>query len=191
MDSGRLDLAFPHRYEVDLEVELPPCPGNEKVFYFPEEPYRGGGGGGLLVRIVPDAGQPWIGLFAGGELGLDKVLSTPDENRVCVVSEGTGYMVHADTPTRWERVQCSPILGIRPIPERQLLVFADFCGLVAYGREGVAWAIRRLVWDDLKITEVTPEIIKGCGYDPPQDRQVEFVVETETGLATSGSTPYT
>jgi hypothetical protein len=189
MDSGRLDLTFPHRYEVELEVELPPCPGNEKVFYFPEEPYRGGRSGGLLVRIVPDAGQPWIGMFAGEGEGVDKVLSTPDEHRVCVVSEGAGYMVCADAPTRWERVQCGPILDVRPIPERQLLVFADFCRLVAYGREGVAWTVKQFHGDDLRITHVSPEHIKGLAYDVTRGRVVEFVLETQTGLPAAGSSP--
>ena len=138
MDHSRLDLAFRSQYEVDLRANLPPCPGKERVLYFPGEPYRGGTGGGLLVRIIPHEGEPWIGMFAGEGVGLDKVLSTPDENRVCVVSEGAGYLVTANDPKRWESVRCWPILDARPIPEQGLIVFVDRTQLTAYSREGLA-----------------------------------------------------
>ncbi len=189
MDYSRVHLAFPHQYEVDLEAELPPCPGKERVLYFPQEPYRGGRGGGLLARIIPHEGQPWIGMFAGEGEGLDKVLSTPDQHRVCVVSEGEGYLVTANDPKRWESVRCWPILDARPIPEQGLIVFADYTQLTAYSREGLAWTTRRLAWDGLRIAEVSLEHIRGFAEDPFENRDVEFVVETKTGAAHGGSYP--
>jgi hypothetical protein len=75
------------------------------------------------------------------------------------------------------------VLDVRPIFEKQLLVFTDFSGLAAYGSNGLAWRSQRVCWDDLKIVRVTRDTIEGTGYDPanPATHRSRFIVDLKTG----------
>jgi hypothetical protein len=189
----RLDLAFPHQYEVEPEASLPPAPGKIRQFYYPGGIERGGGGG-LVVKIIPQHGLTWIGTFASGyrsPTAVTGVFSCPDGHSLCVVSAGAGYIVRADDPQSWEEVRAHPITDVRAIPEAQLLVFADFTALSAYGSEGLAWTTDDLSWDGLEITEVSPDFIRGLAWDAPQGQQVEFCIDVGTGCHEGGSRPTT
>ncbi|MCP4602208.1 MAG: hypothetical protein GY847_17110 [Proteobacteria bacterium] len=187
----RLDLTFPHQYEVDLEAKLPPVLGKIKQFYYPGGVERGGRGG-LVVKIMPHQGLSWIGTFASGynsPVALTGIFAYPDEQFLCVVSAGAGYIVRADDPKSWEQVRAYPITDARTIPEKQLLVFADFTALSAYGPEGMVWTIDDLSWDGLEITEVSPGFIRGLAWDSPRGQKVEFWVDVLTGRHKGGSSP--
>jgi hypothetical protein len=188
MESLRLDLTFPHHYEVDLDVELP-AGGAKRQLYYPGGTEKGGGNG-LVIRIAPHEGSPWFGIFAYGyPKALTGVFSCPDEWSVCVVSSGQGFILRVDDPQAWERVRPFPIYDVRVIPERQMLVYADFTSLAAYGRGGFLWMTPRLSWDGLEITYVNDEYIKGLGWDSPRSRKVEFSVDLRTGCHDGGSSP--
>jgi hypothetical protein len=180
---------FPHRYEIELRPELPPCPGTQRVVYFPSE--RRLGQSPFLVRVLPEGGPSWIGVFALGEALHSPcvILSTPDERTVCVLAEGNGYIVRTDNPDQWQPVGCVPVFGAVPIVDAGLLVFTDYTRLVAHDRHGAVWTTRPLSWDGITITAAGREAIRGYGYDASNERDVEFVVDTATGAATGGSDP--
>lgn len=179
------NLALDHSYEVE---ELGELPGTGKfsvpVFNFP--PANPPGNYGLGLRVRRRGGESWVGFFAGGytsPTAISRVVSSPDPNRVCVVSKGAGYLVDVDNPGEWERVQLFPVLDVRTISERGLMIFCSFTDLVAYGDTGFVWKSPRVCWDDLKIVSITPDTIEGTGYDPansdaPKSR---FVVDLRTG----------
>jgi hypothetical protein len=159
--------------------------------YFPGASETGGRDG-LLVAVIPTAAPPWIGVFAGGYASssvLSGVFSCPDGRSLCVVSSGRGYIVRVDDPEIWMELRSFPITDVRAISEGDLLVFADFTTLAAYGQLGLVWVTEQLSWDGLKLTEVTPELIRGTAWDSPRDREVEFVVDVRTGRHQGGSSP--
>jgi hypothetical protein len=179
-----VDLEFNHSYEVE---EIPELPGTGKlnvpVHYFPRLKTRPEHDG-LWLKVRPATGKPWVGVFAFGyqsPSAISRVVSTPGEDRVCVVSRGAAYVVKTDEPDFWEEVPIMPVLDIRMIPERQLLVFADFTGLVAYGHNQVVWRSPRLCWDDLRILNVSQDTIEGVGSDPTNSGDSRFAVEIRTG----------
>ncbi len=186
----QINLAFPHRYEVEPEPELPSKPGEIKQIYYPGAAEKGGRGG-IAVKIMPFEGPIWIGTFASGNYPktLSGIFSCPDERSICVVSSGQAYIVRTDAPQSWEEVRPFPVRGVHPILEANLLVFEDFTRLTAYGTGGVVWATPDLSWDGLKITEVTGDQIKGLAWDASQEQEVEFLVEVRTGRHTGGSSP--
>src|SRR5262245_48546290 len=65
-----------------------------------------------------------------------------------------------------------------------IIVFADFTNLVAYGKTGLKWRTKRLSWDDLKIIEVTDIFIKGEFWDILSEGTATFVVDLATGAHT-------
>ena len=179
------DLVFPHSYEVEA---LPELPGSGRfdvpVLHFPP-PKNRPDHNGLWLKMVPAAGKSWIGVFAflfDSPKSFSRVVSTPDPNSVCVISGSAGYVVKVENPEIWEKVVI-PVLSVVPLPEHDLLIFADFIGLVAYGRNGLTWRSPRLCWDELKIVKVTNTTIEGTGYDPTNavSNESHFAVEIETG----------
>ena len=179
-----IDLSLPHSYDVE---ELREFPGAGKfsapLLYIPRPKGRPEHNG-LWLKMAAANGKSWIGVFAfGHSRAFSRVVSTFDTDRVCVVSQGAGYIVKPNEPEAWEAIPVDPVTDVRSIPEDKLLVFADFCQLAAYGGSGLIWRSPRVCWDELKIVSVTPDTIEGTGYDPtnsitPQSR---FIVDLKTG----------
>ena len=180
------DFAFPHSDEVD---ELRDWPATRSfsipVICFPPPKSRPEHNG-LWLRVRAKSGKAWIGVFAFGYTSppaFSRVVSSPDVEKVCVVSQGSAYIVSAEKPEVWEQIPIIPVLDVRPLPEQKLLVFADFIRLAAYGSDKLAWRSPRVCWDELKITNVTGDIIEGTGYDPTNTvtRELRFAVDLKTG----------
>jgi hypothetical protein len=180
-----IDWVFPHSYEAE---GLPELPGtgtfDVPVLYFPV-PQNRPEHNGLWLRMVPATGKPWIGVFAflfDSPHNFSRVVSTPNADCVCVISGSAGYIVKVEKPEIWEKIVI-PVLSVRSLPEHELLLFADFTGLAAYGRNGLAWRSPRLCWDELQILNVTPNTIEGTGYDPTNSvsNESRFAVDIATG----------
>ncbi len=179
-----IDLTFPHSYEVE---ELYDLPGTGKfdvpLFYFPRPKTRPEHDG-LWLRVGTESGGSWIGVFAFGypsPPAFSRVISSPNRDRACIVSNGSAYVVKADEPDSWEQVPVMPVLDLRSIPEHQLLVFADLTRLAAYGTTGLVWRSPRVCWDELRILNVTHDTIEGVGYDPLNPGESRFAVDIRTG----------
>lgn len=180
------DFTFPRSYEVEEFGSLPGS-GNDgqSAIYFPKPKSRPEHDG-LWLRVYPSSGKPWTGVFAFGyspTVGMSRVLSSPDPNRVCVISQGAAYIVNADSPEQWQQIPTLPVTDVRVVVDHGLLVFADFTHLAAYRSSGVAWESQRVCWDDLKIVSITRNSIEGVGSDPTNSRSPEmrFAVDLESG----------
>ena len=187
MGDGALDidLSYPHSYEVEELRELPGTGRlDDRVFYVPR-PRSRPEHDGLWLKIHPENGKSWIGVFAfgyGSPPAFSRVLGSPDRDRVCIVSNGAAYIVKADEPEKWEQIPVMPVLEVRLVAEYQFLVFADFSRLAAYGNKGLAWQSPQVCWDELKITTVTSDRIEGTGYDPTNLGEPRpFAVDIRTG----------
>jgi len=181
-----IKLDFPHAYEVG---EPPDIPGTGTfdipLLYFPRPKTRPEHDG-LWLKIQPANRNAWVGVFAFGYTSppaISRVVSTFDPERLCVVSNGAAYIVKANEPDTWEQVQMTPVLDVRYIPDHQLLLFADFTGLIAFNSQGIAWRTPRLCRDDLKIASLSSETIEGTGYDPTDSaaNRSRFAVDAKTG----------
>lgn len=126
----QMDRTFPHSYEVE---EWPELLGTGKfnvpVRYFPRP-----------TKTRPEH---------------ESVVSTPDLDRACVISRGTAYVVKAGEPDIWEEIPVMLVLDVRPIPELQPLLFADFTRLAAYGSNGLVWRSPQVCWVELKLLNLT------------------------------------
>jgi hypothetical protein len=181
-----INLALPHSYEVQELGELPGTGKFTVPLIFIPPPKNRPEHSGLWLKVKGKSGRAWIGVFAFGypsPPAFSRVLSSPDPDRVCVISNGAAYVVNADQPDVWEKIPIIPVLDVRLIPEHGLLVFSDFTRLAAYDHTGLAWQSPRVCWDGLKIVNVTHETIEGTGSDPTNSTTHEsrFVVDVKTG----------
>jgi hypothetical protein len=175
------DLTFPHSYKV-VSTELPrngvhPHP----PIYFPAGT-KDGGKDGLLLRFTTSNGNEWSGCFAFGDYELCGVFASPHPDRVCVVSNGTGYWVQVDDPEKSAQLDALPIRDVRIVSDAQIMLVADFTSLSAIGSDGQLWR-HRVCWDDLRILDIQQGIVFGTGYDPTNSQcdKSQFAVELATG----------
>jgi hypothetical protein len=180
--------AFHHDYSVQVLEELPP--GEASVFYFPGGSKKGGRDG-LLLSIKPDKGQEWVGVFAFGGFGGGQtcISSTPDANTLCVVSSGAAYLVRAGDPSLNSQLPVVPVTDFRPLPERGVIIVADYTTIGALGGGGLLWRTGRLSWDGISITHVGPDFLEGEGWDPTTSTRPPFKVDLRTGEHSGGSSP--
>jgi hypothetical protein len=177
-----MDATFHHLYECE-ELTEGLCSASSRHYYYPGASTTGGRDG-IFVEVRPEHSPSWLATFAFGEIapkGTSGIFTTPDPQRLCVVAKGSGYFVFANDPTSWEPVRVIPIIDVRPIRAHEIIVFAEFTRLVAYGPTGIKWSTKRLSWDNLKITEVTDTFIKGEFWDIRSEEIAEFVVDLATG----------
>ncbi len=185
--STPMNAIFPHAYEWD-QLSDGPERSSALHYYYPGGSTEGGRDG-VLVEVRPEQGQPWLGTFAFGRIapsGPSGIFTMPDPALLCVVAKGQGYLVSASSPKSWERVRVTPIIDVRPILAHEIVVFAEFTRLVAYGRAGIKWQTKRLSWDNLKITEVTDTSINGEFWDIRSEAMAKFVVDLATGIHQGG-----
>ncbi len=179
-----IDLTYPHSYEVEELGEMPGTGHSSvQVVYFPRPKSRPEHDGSWL-KVHAGSGRSWLGVFAFGYASppaFSGVVSSPDPDRFCIVSRGAAYIVKADDPESWEQVPVAPVLDVRQITERGLLLFADFTRLAAFGSGGLVWRSQRVCWDELKITEVTRDRVEGVGSDPMNFGKSRFAVDIATG----------
>jgi hypothetical protein len=186
--SVEINFAFPSGYEAELLFELPP---DMMRFYYPGAD-RESGKDGLALKISPQSAGQWVGIFAFGYPSpqvKSGIYSCPDERTLCVVAQGRGYLVRTDDPTTWEQIRAYPIINVHPVSRNNLIVFADFTRLTAYGPAGLLWQTDELSWDSVKISKVADDLIHGFGWDAPAGKYVPFTVVLQTGHHEGGASP--
>ena len=114
-----------------------------------------------------------------------------------IVGDGVnpGYIPAGPTPALGRRSGCrlpclcerpravgalsraAPVIDVRSSKSHEIIVFAEFTRLVAYGPAGIKWETGRLSWEDLAITEVSQDYIKGEFWDIRTERTAEFAVK--------------
>jgi hypothetical protein len=189
----RFDFTFPHNYEVRVLESAPPVHPIEKLYHFPAE-LEEGDRSGAYVRVVPQRGPAWVGFFALGfdsDQVVSQVCSSPDPGSFCTVVGGYAYVVKADSPEQWFRVEQRPVVDLRVLSQHGLLLFAGFTTITAVGSSGIAWTTERLSWEGLTITDIEGAMLLGRGWDALSDKEVPFEVDLKTGKHTGGTRPNT
>jgi hypothetical protein len=137
-------------------------------------------GSALLLRIAPDTGEPWIGVFAAGdEVGPTRILSCPDPLRLCVISRGAGYFVDSRNPKHWCGSGIFPVKHVLAAPDAGLLLLAGFTDVEAWNVDGPVWRSARISIDGLRSLRVEGAQLRGEGWYP--NCWEEFTLDLRTG----------
>ncbi len=95
--------------------------------------------------------------------------------------------MRTDDPTRTSEIAAFPITDVLAIPDRELVVFADFPDLIAYGRDGILWRFSRVGLHELEIIRAEGDVLHVAGIFAGV-HQTEFTVDLRTGRPSGG--PY-
>lgn len=190
MSQLKLDETFKRSYQCQCLDELPSLA--KRHFYYPGG-ITTGGKDGVVVKVIPADTEPWIGTFAFGILspkGITGLFTYPDQESLCVVSLGKGYIVNTEEPKTFQLIKMEPVLLVIPILSRNIIVFGDYNYLVAYNNSGQVWQTQRLSWDGIKIGKVTEENITGQVWDLASESYISFIVDLKTGHHVGGSSGF-
>jgi hypothetical protein len=134
--SGLWLDAFARTWDVAHERDIPGRAPT--VVYYPGA-RRDGGSDGTWLRIMPEQGEQWTGVFSSDNLPgrLSVVASWPDPHIVFVAAGGSPYLVDARDPDRWWRLDRPGTRGFEPVGRLALLLDDDV--LAAYDADGLAW----------------------------------------------------
>lgn len=184
----RMDFSFDHEYEVNALADLPGA-GRDQ-YHFPPEP-EPSGKTSTVLEVVPHRARAWVGVFVGeyeGSAAMSGCFACPDGRSLAVISTGSGYIVDAESPQQWKRIEVFPIIQVEVGREPELLLFADFTGIVAYGRSGLLWSNNNVSWDGIRIEHVSSRTVEGVAWDAPANRDCRFVLDVTNGTIIEGVT---
>jgi hypothetical protein len=178
-----IDFSFAHTWEAEVLASRPLIlPARQFVYPVQVEEVEQGA---LEIMVRPAGGaRPFLATCALGFAGPgvpSGVWACPDPAWICAVAGGYAYLIDTQDPARWEQIVYRPVTAITPVADQQLLVFASFHSLLAWGPSGQRWQTGRLSWDGVRVTAVRGETLLGLGWDVHTDLELEFEVNLKTG----------
>lgn len=144
----------------------------------------------LIVEVVPESGSRWRREFPRIEpehfhVGL---YGTPAPDQLLVATGDQGWLINAGQPDVVLELVVAPVLGVRRVPGHPVLLCWSFSDLAAYGPAGLLWNQEGLSLDDLRIVDVSANLVRGTtlvpayGPDPYiPDEHVPFALDPLTG----------
>lgn len=183
-----IDVSFPHTYELRATIEVPQNPPMARYFYPGATDF---GSDGVLVIVRPENGDEWLATFSFGHwYGHSGIYSLPgDQGTFLGVSDGVGYTVRASDPTEWEEVPILPIMSVLPVPEAGLLVLGSHTDIYGFDSRAAGWRSPRLAWDEVVITGIDGNVIRGTGYDLVEPDGARWSYDYTTGEVTHEGGP--
>lgn len=176
-----MDEAFRRTYEAEFVREQPGFP--TELRHYPSGAKASQEG--RIVRVKPQDGNPWIGVFAFGRgAGSDQLFTCPNPDWLCVVARNLAYLVNSRDPEQWEIVNRDPVMQVLPAEQANLLLFADYTDIEAWGPTGFAWRSARLSLDGLQDLRVEGTVLRGEGWHP--DCWEEFTLDLGSGRHEGG-----
>lgn len=186
--SIRIDLTFPHSYQV-TEIHLPSSnDAYQNVHYFPSPYTTAADDWQLAAEITTANNDVWIGVFADGynsPISFEGILSTPDPDRILVVVLGQPYLVPVHRPADVDHLQCFPVTQVFVEPSHGLIALADFTGVSCVGKHGLSWVNKEIASDDVRILGIENGIIRVQGFVAPRNADVEFEIDAQSGKVLS------
>lgn len=149
----------------------------------------------LAIEVASRGGTPWVREFTSVDSHFSTGLyGTPAADELLVATGDRGYLINVVQPDQLSELAVAPVLGVRRIPQRDILICWSFTDLAAYGPAGLLWHLEGLSIDDLRILEVGPDLIRGTSLEPASgpspyipDEHVTFTVDPRTGHVQGGS----
>lgn len=192
-DSHRFERATFHpAYDVAVDVEFPgdgrwPSP----VYAFdrqgrlqPDLVSRWGAP--CILEVRPVVSPHWIGMFpAGGLGGVTGVYATPSPRHMCVLVEGTAFVVQVDAPNEGAVIAHDTVGQVAAVAEPPLLLLVRAIDIVALGPNSVSWRSHRLAVDDLQVDMVDDDGI-WCTGDLLMGKPTSLLLDPATGEVSAG-----
>lgn len=182
---------FPRNWSIEV-LKTPPLIAPARQFIYPqqiagEEDALARGALQLMVR--PASGGTFLATCALGFTDPAMptgVFACPNPDEMCAVAGGYAYVIDTAQPEHCSHIPLKPVVEVRPLVARELLLFVGFHSIAAWGRSGLAWESARLSWEGVRITNIDGDVLHGTGWNLMTDREVAFSLDLLTGQHQGG-----
>ena len=182
---------FSRNWSIEV-LKTPPLIAPARQFVYPkqiagEEDALARGALQLMVR--PAGGGTFLATCALGF--TDPAMPTgvfpcPNPNEMCAVAGGYAYVIDTTQPERCTHIALKPVVEVRPLVRRELLLFVGFHSMMAWGKSGLTWESARLSWEGVRITSIDGDVLHGFGWNLMTDQEVAFSLNLLTGQHQGG-----
>jgi hypothetical protein len=187
LDSG----SFPSNWTAEI-LKSPPLIAPVRQFVYPfqiagEEDALARGA--LQIMVRPANSSQYLLTCALGfkDPSLPAgIHACPNPNHLCAVAGGYAYLSDTSAPATCTLLPLKPATEVHPIPTHNLLLFAGFHHLAAWGPDGLAWQSARLSWEGLRLTHLEGGQLHGFGWNMLTDKEQPFILDLKSGAHTGG-----
>jgi hypothetical protein len=176
---------FPAAYQVRRLDEFPTAAPVTEL-----RPAGHSGNGGLIFEVDPGDGDSWVGFARPSSIrspsAVTGLFSTPDPSTLCVITQGTAYLVNAATRRFVLPSVSDPVIFVASLTDVGLLLLATRWRVLAIGRDGPAWRTERLAIDGLRLDETDGSRLVGVA-DPDSPEPRDFVIDLVNGSHQGGA----
>jgi hypothetical protein len=135
----------------------------------------------LLVRVEPFGGEPWLGNFAAGGLGVERgVFATPSPPHLCVVVDGLAFVVDVRSPALGATIAIDAVVNVLPVAGAPVLLLATDTSLAGIGPDGFVWQRPRIVLDSLRVIRAGADAVV-CSGEVATGRMATITITPTTG----------
>jgi hypothetical protein len=145
--------------------------------------------GALQLLVRPATGGTFLATCALGFTDPTMptgVFACPDPRQMCAVAGGYAYVIDTRQPERCTHIALRPVVEVRTLKDRGLLLFVGFHSMTAWGRDGLAWESARLSWEGVRVIRIDGDVLHGTGWNLLTDREVGFSLDLLTGQHQGG-----
>jgi hypothetical protein len=191
MSSPDQAEAFPHNWRAEV-LANPPLIALARQFTYPRQvpgEEDAMARGALLLLIHPTDHPAFLATCARGFADPSMptgIYSCPNPRELCALAGGYAYILDTAAPERCTHIPLKPVTQLLPLPAHNLLLFAGFHSLLAWGPDGIAWQTPRLSWEGLRISGVQSNTLRGIAWNMPTNQDVPYTVDLRTGAHTGG-----
>ncbi|MHB1023602.1 MAG: hypothetical protein ACYC46_01385 [Acidobacteriaceae bacterium] len=186
-----LDLSFAHAWSVEI-LPAPPLIAPARQFTYPQQiagEEDALARGALYLTVHPSEDPPFLATCALGFADPSVptgVWACPNPQQMCAVAGGYAYVLNTQQPETCTQIALRPVVEVRAVPDQNLLLFAGFHTLYAWGAHGQLWQTKKLSWEGIRLTEIHGHTLHGFGWELMTDKEVAFAVDLRTGEHTGG-----
>jgi hypothetical protein len=184
MTAALWELGFHRSYEVVINPEFPPS-GNWGV---PEIRVGGESAETLVIRVIPQSAEPWVGFFACESRGLlVNLYGCPNPEHLLVVTGIDAYLLRVNQPHDMQELPIHPITAADRPSGTDLVVLGSFTELAAVDSLGLRWVTEKLFNDDLKLITGPPGKVYVQGWLADRSINPEVLtIDSATGNVIGG-----
>lgn len=138
----------------------------------------------VLIRPAAEGMQPYLATCALGfrdPAVPTGIWSCPNPDEICAVSGGYAYIIDTGAPQLFTMLPFRPVLDVRSLPERRILLFVGHRSMLAWGSNGLAWESEKLTDEGITITTIEAFTLHGLGWSMVTDKETPFALDLRTG----------
>jgi hypothetical protein len=142
---------------------------------------------GFVVEFYPSNNETWVGNFQLGLSHYSNVVNYPGrEGLIVVIAGGDVYVIDVNKKQAVDAFNAA-ITSIFLVLEKNLIIFIEHSGLIAFGTKGVVWRYEINNCDGIRALSYSNNLLSGESCQVPEDIWNKFQIDINIGRVIIGN----